>query len=80
VVRPANRHLLGERFAAGGIFASGAFADDAAPGALRIVNAENPEHPAELVDGDPFSGRGLVTQPSVRPWSQLLGPRVAGPV
>src|SRR5450830_1762186 len=52
VVRPANRHFLGERFAAGEIFASGPVDDDAAPGALLVVNAENPEHVAELVDGD----------------------------
>jgi len=80
VVRPANRHLLGERFAAGEIFASGPVDDDAAPGALLVVNAENPEHVAELVDGDPCSERGLVTRRSIRPWSQLLGPRADGPV
>jgi len=49
VVRPANRHLLGERFAAGGIFGSGPVADNAAPGALLVGTADRPGRPSGLL-------------------------------
>lgn len=71
--RPAHRQFLGELETAGTVIAAGPYDDDAAPGALLLLNADSPEQALELLEGDPFLAEGVITERSARPWSIKVG-------
>ncbi|HLS50260.1 MAG TPA: YciI family protein [Actinomycetaceae bacterium] len=73
-LRPTHREFLTGLNAEGQLLASGPWAENAAPGALLIVAAEDATAAQLLLDDDPFYRARLITQRTVRAWQPVLGP------
>ncbi len=72
--RPAHRGYLRELLTEGSLLASGAYVDDANPGALLIFQAASADVVVAQITVDPFVANGLVSNADVREWSQAMGP------
>ncbi|MEE6280994.1 YciI family protein [Georgenia sunbinii] len=72
-VRPEHREFLAGLVAAGSLLASGPWLDNAAPGALLIVVAEDLDAAQRLLDDDPFHRAHLITHRTLRPWNPVIG-------
>jgi len=70
--RPRHREYLRTLFEQGRIVVSGPLTDGA-PGALLILDADDPAHVAELLDQDPFRLLGLIQEREIRQWSPAFG-------
>jgi hypothetical protein len=71
--RPVHRDYLRMLFEQGRIVVSGPLADGGSPGALLILDAENPHEVAALLDEDPFHSLGLITEREIRRWNPAFG-------
>ena len=72
-VRPEHREFLAGLVEAGSLIASGPWLDNAAPGALLLVLAEDVDGAFRLLDEDPFHRAHLVTKRTARPWNPIMG-------
>ncbi|UFU04428.1 YciI family protein [Ruania suaedae] len=72
-LRPDHRAFLGELAEQGTVLASGPWLDNAAPGALLLVSAENDTEVKKILDEDPFHRAHLISHRSVRAWNPVLG-------
>jgi len=72
-VRPTHREFLQGLLDEGSLLASGPWLDNAAPGALLLVVAQDVDGAQRLLDGDPFRKAHLITQRTVRPWNPVMG-------
>ncbi|WP_413450061.1 YciI family protein [Georgenia phoenicis] len=72
-VRPAHREFLQGLVDAGSLLASGPWLDNAAPGALLLVLAQDVDGAQRLLDDDPFLRAHLISQRTVRPWNPVMG-------
>ncbi|WP_251151141.1 YciI family protein [Cellulosimicrobium sp. Marseille-Q4280] len=74
-VRAEHRAFLRGLHEQGTLLASGPLpaTDDAAAGALLVLDAGSPVAAAEILDADPFARAGLVAERTVRPWSPVIG-------
>lgn len=75
-MRPSHREFIAALADSGTVLASGPWADNAAPGALLIVTAEDADEVQQVLDEDPFHQAHLITQRTVRPWHPVSGPFV----
>lgn len=73
-LRPEHRQFLRDLLAEGTLLASGPWLDNAAPGALLLIVADDAEAVLRILDGDPFQRAKLITQRNVRAWNPVLGP------
>ncbi|HLS15240.1 MAG TPA: YciI family protein [Beutenbergiaceae bacterium] len=73
-LRPEHREFLGGLLQEGTLLASGPWLDNAAPGALLLVVAEDPQTVKRLLDDDPFHRAKLITHRNIRAWNPVLGP------
>ena len=73
--RPAHRAFLGALNEAGSVIASGPLpaTEDAAAGALILVEADDAAAATALLDQDPFRREGLVAERTVREWLPVIG-------
>ncbi|MGJ6980184.1 YciI family protein [Aestuariimicrobium soli] len=72
-VRPEHRAFLRGLVDQGSLVASGPFTDDAAAGALLLVNAASAEDATALLADDPFQREGLVVDIAMRSWDPVIG-------
>lgn len=72
-LRPEHRDFLGGLLEDGTLLASGPWLDNAAPGALLLVVAQDVDGAQRLLDDDPFLRAHLITKRTVRPWNPVLG-------
>jgi uncharacterized protein YciI len=70
--RPKHKDYLAALYEQGRIVVSGPLTDGAA-GALLIIDADNTEHVAALLDPDPFWQLGLIADRQIRRWSPFFG-------
>ncbi len=70
--RPAHKDYLASLFEQGRIVISGPLTDGA-PGALLILQADDANHVAALLDKDPFWSLGLIAHREIRSWSPFFG-------
>jgi uncharacterized protein YciI len=70
--RPAHRDYLSSLFGQGRIVVSGPLTSGG-PGALLILDAEDPDKVAALLDEDPFHVLGLIAEREIRRWSPAFG-------
>lgn len=73
-LRPQHREFLTRLLEEGTLLASGPWQDNAAPGALLILAAEDADAVQRVLDEDPFHQAHLITQRTLRPWHPVLGP------
>ena len=73
-LRPQHREFIARLHEEGSVLASGPWEDNAAPGALVIMSAEDADAVQRLLDEDPFHQAHLITQRTLRPWKPILGP------
>ena len=71
--RPDHRDYLRSLFEQGHIVVSGPLADGGGPGALLILEAEDVDAVAALLDEDPFHVLGLITDREIRRWNPAFG-------
>ena len=71
--RPDHRDYLRSLFEQGHIVVSGPLADGGGPGALLILEAEDVDAVAALLDKDPFHILGLITDREIRHWNPAFG-------
>jgi uncharacterized protein YciI len=71
--RPAHRDHLRALFERGRLVVSGPLADGGAPGALLILDAEDVDAVAALLDDDPFHVLGLIAEREIRRWNPAFG-------
>lgn len=72
-LRPEHREFLGGLAEEGTLLASGPWLDNAAPGALLLVLAEDVDGALRLLDEDPFHRAHLLTRRTARPWNPIIG-------
>ena len=70
--RPVHKDYLASLFEQGRIVVSGPLTDGA-PGALLIVDADDADHVATLLDLDPFCRLGLIADRQIRSWKPFFG-------
>ncbi len=70
--RPAHKDYLASLFEQGRIVISGPLTSGG-PGALLILDADDPEQVAEWLDRDPFWELGLIAGREIRAWSPFFG-------
>jgi uncharacterized protein len=76
--RPGHRDFLRPLFEQGRLIVSGPLAQGGAPGALLILDADDVNEVAALLDEDPFHVLGLITEREIRRWDPVFGgPRLA---
>ena len=71
--RPAHREYLRSLFEQGRIVVSGPLAEGGGPGALLILDADDPDGVAALLDKDPFHILGLIVEREIRRWQPAFG-------
>ena len=71
--RPAHKDYLRTLFEQGHIVVSGPLAEGGGPGALLILDAEDVDAVAALLDEDPFRVLGLITEREIRRWNPAFG-------
>lgn len=74
-IRPEHRSYLNGLHESGSLLASGPLpaTDNAAAGALLVLEAPGPRDVAALLDADPFAIAGLVAHRDIRPWAPVIG-------
>ena len=70
--RPVHKDYLASLFEPGRIVVSGPLTDGAA-GALLILDADDADHVATMLDLDPFWDLGLIVDRQIRRWSPFFG-------
>ena len=73
-LRPAHREFLSQLHDEEVLLASGPWLDNAAPGALLLVRAEDGTGAGRLLDNDPFQRAKLITHRRIRAWEPVFGP------
>lgn len=73
VIRPEHREFLTGLAEEGSLLASGPWLDNAAPGAMLLVVAEDLGAAQRLLDDDPFHRAHLITSRTLRPWNPIVG-------
>ncbi len=73
-MRPSHREFISGLVEEGRVLASGPWLDNAEPGALLIVVAQDVDDAQRLLDDDPFHRAHLITRRTVRPWNPVFGP------
>jgi uncharacterized protein len=71
--RPDHRDYLRSLFEQGRIVVSGPLAEGGGPGALLILEADDPTAVADLLDKDPFHVLGLIADRQIRRWNPAFG-------
>jgi uncharacterized protein len=71
--RPAHRDHLRSLFEQGRIVVSGPLAEGGGPGALLILDADDPAAVADLLGKDPFHVLGLIAERQIRRWNPAFG-------
>ncbi|GAA4367675.1 YciI family protein [Paeniglutamicibacter cryotolerans] len=71
--RPGHVEFLRALFEDGTLLTSGPFNDDGIPGALLIIQGEDADAVALLMNGDPFHAHGLIAERTVRRWNIIYG-------
>lgn len=72
-LRPTHREFIAGLAEAGSLLASGPWLDNAAPGALLLVLADDVDGAQRLLDDDPFHLAHVITTRTVRPWNPVIG-------
>ncbi len=72
-LRPEHREFLNGLAEAGTVLASGPWLDNAAPGALLLVSAEDDAQVKQILDADPFHRAHLISHRKVRAWNPVIG-------
>ena len=70
--RPAHKDYLASLFDQGRIVVSGPLTDGA-PGALLILDADDADHVASMLNLDPFWDLGLIADRQIRSWRPFFG-------
>jgi uncharacterized protein YciI len=70
--RPGHKDYLASLFEQGRIVISGPLTNGA-PGALLILQADDADHVAALLDKDPFWSLELIAHREIRSWSPFFG-------
>lgn len=70
--RPRHKDYLASLFEQGRIVISGPLTDGA-PGALLIIDADDADQVAALLDLDPFWELGLIADRQIRSWQPFFG-------
>jgi uncharacterized protein YciI len=70
--RPKHKDYLASLFEQGRIVISGPLTDGA-PGALLIIDADDSDQVAALLDPDPFWELGLIADRQIRSWKPFFG-------
>lgn len=70
--RPRHRDFLAGLFAQGRVVVSGPL-NTGGPGALLILDGDDEEHVATMLDADPFRELGLIADRQIRGWSPFFG-------
>lgn len=73
-LRPVHREFLRGLQEAGSLLASGPWLDNATPGSLLLVVAQDADAVQRMLDDDPFHRAHLITQRTLRPWNPVFGP------
>ena len=71
--RPAHKDYLRSLFEQGSVVVSGPLVDGGGPGALLILDADDVDAVAALLDKDPFHVLGLITDREIRRWNPAFG-------
>lgn len=71
--RPAHKDYLRTLYEQDHIVVSGPLAEGGGPGALLILDAEDVDAVAALLDEDPFRVLGLITEREIRRWNPAFG-------
>jgi uncharacterized protein YciI len=72
-LRPQHRAFLSDLNGKGVVIASGPWLDNATPGALLLVRAENHDEAVKALDPDPFHRAHLITRRTARAWKPVIG-------
>ncbi|WP_089772466.1 YciI family protein [Ruania alba] len=72
-LRPQHREFLRALADEGTLLASGPWLDNAAPGALLLLSAEDDTTAKQILDEDPFQRAHVITHRTVRAWNPLIG-------
>lgn len=70
-LRPAHREYLKVLFDDGRLLASGPWGEN---GALLIFASDSLDEVRVMIDRDPFSEAGIVTESVIKPWTMVYGP------
>ena len=70
--RPRHKDYLASLFEQGRIVISGPLTSGG-PGALLILDADDADHVARLLDQDPFWSLGLIADRQIRGWAPFFG-------
>lgn len=73
-LRPAHREFLGGLHDEDVLLSSGPWLDNAAPGALLLVRADDSTAAGRILDDDPFQRAKLITHRRIRAWQPVFGP------
>lgn len=71
--RPHHVEFLRSQFESGRLVKSGPFGPKEEPGALLLVTGDTKADVQELMDQDPFFGRGLIEERTIRQWNIFFG-------
>jgi uncharacterized protein len=71
--RPAHRDHLRTLHEQGRLVVSGPLSDGGGPGALLILDADDVDAVAALLDDDPFHVLGLIREREIRRWTPAFG-------
>ena len=71
--RPAHKDYLRSLYERGDIVVSGPLAEGGGPGALLILDADDIDAVAALLDQDPFHALGLIAEREIRRWNPAFG-------
>ncbi|UFU08126.1 YciI family protein [Ruania halotolerans] len=72
-LRPQHREFLHDLAEEGILLASGPWLDNAAPGALLLISAQDDAEVRRILDRDPFHRAQLITHRTVRAWNPVIG-------
>lgn len=72
-LRPVHREFLAGLAEDGTLLASGPWLDNAAPGALLLIAADDADAAQRVLDEDPFHRARLIVTRTLRPWNPVIG-------
>ncbi|HLS24840.1 MAG TPA: YciI family protein [Beutenbergiaceae bacterium] len=73
-LRPRHREFLKDLRDRDVLLASGPWLDNATPGALLLLHAEDDTAASRMLDDDPFQRAKLITHRRIRAWKPVFGP------